>query len=428
MGSEILTAIVEQKGQISTNPQGFSPSTSRPIEQRAGTFSTSPGTSKPIQQSPTPATVSGAGIDFSKPIEQKEGDSFNKAQSRPNDCFIEQKNTKRDDQGQDSPIEQLIFVTNNLRAQTTGNSQMEQRNLTRDIVGAQPIQQDPAATNSIDLTQFDFAELVFPQCNSIKNPVSTNILWRIRDFGFSFDIETLIFKVNGIPVQDTSNFLITAIVGGLQLDFDPPDDFDFGSTVTIILTISDNAVPPNNFFYRCLWDTVEDSRPPIITLVSPECDDTNVDVLEPVVFSVFDSGLGVNQDTIRLSIEGIPVCSGLTFDPFTVVSGSGFTVTWVHPNDPFRFDSSVSVSVEAEDLSVLENSALFVCCFQTEESEVPEFSDFDPLQCATFVDNTTGLCFEVYGNMDGIDISTLEVRIDNKLRKVFVRPRVLRSE
>jgi hypothetical protein len=44
------------------------------------------------------------------------------------------------------------------------------------------------------------------------------------------------------------------------------------------------------------------------------------------------------------------------------------------------------------------------------------------------VDNTTGLTFEVYGASHGVDISTLEVRIDNKLRKVFVRPRILRDD
>ncbi len=428
MGSEILTAVIEQKGQITTNPEGFSPDTSRPIEQLASSFSTS-AFSKPIQQRLTLSTATITGpVEISRPIEQQKGDAFNEAQANPNDCFIEQKDTKRNILGPDSPIEQQIFVTSNLRESTTGLSQMEQRILTRDITGAQPIHQDDQISNTINLTQFDFAELVFPPCNSIKNPVTTNILWRIKDFGFTFDIETLIFSVDGVLVQDSSNFSVTAIVGGLQLDFDPPDPFDFGATVTIIMTISDNAVPANDFFYRCTWQTVGDSRPPVITLLSPECDETNVDVLEPVVFSVFDVGVGVDQDTIRLSIEGIPVCSGLTFDPITTASGDGFTVTWVHPGDPFRFESSVSVSVEATDLSELKNSTLFVCCFQTEESEVPEFSNWDPLQCATFVDNASGLTFEVYGNMDGIDISTLEIRIDNKLRKVFVRPRILRSE
>ena len=66
--------------------------------------------------------------------------------------------------------------------------------------------------------------------------------------------------------------------------------------------------------------------------------------------------------------------------------------------------------------------------FEGRESNVTEFINFDPLECASFVDNTTGLTFEVYGDIDGLDITTLEVRIDNKLRKVFVRPRILRSE
>jgi hypothetical protein len=153
-----------------------------------------------------------------------------------------------------------------------------------------------------------------------------------------------------------------------------------------------------------------------------------VDVLEPIVFSVIDVGDGVDQDSIKFSLEGIPVCSGLEFESITTASGNGFTVTYTHPDDPFRHDSNVSVSVEATDLSPLENTALFVCCFGTEESSVPDFINWDPAQCKTFVDNRTGLSFEVYGNLDGIDISELEVRIDNKLRKVFVRPRILRSE
>jgi len=427
MGSEIVTAVIEQKGGISTNPEGLSPSPSRPIEQIGPTFTTV-APSQPIQQFRTLRTASDGVGSFSRPVQQDEGDSFNRALTRPDDCFIEQKNTKRSDEGPDSPIEQQIFVTSNLRETTIGLSQVEQRDLSRDTVGDEPIEQVVKISSTINLTQFDFAELVFPPCNSVKNPIDTNILWRIRDFGFPFDIETLIFTVQGIPVQDRSSFVITAIPGGIQIDYDPPDNFTFDTLIQITLTIDDNADPVNTFFYRCAWRTVEDSRPPIITLDSPECDSTNVDVREPVVFTVRDIGEGVDQDSIKLSIEGIPVCSGLSFDPITTVSGNGFTVTWEHDDDPFRFESSVSVAIQASDVSPLENAAFFVCCFQTEESEVPDYSNFDPEQCKTFVDNRTGLCFEVYGDMDGIDITTLEVRIDNKLRRVFVRPRVLRSE
>jgi len=428
MGSEIMTTTVQQKGQVKTNPTGLSPSTSRPIEQRTATPSTATP-SQPIQQRSTLKTAVVAGSELSKPVEQRAGDTFNKNSTNPDDCFIEQKNIIRDTNGDDTPIEQQEYVTANLRDNAPAVSRIvEQRILSRDITGAKPIEQVPKKTNTINLTQFDFAELVFPQCGSIKNPVTTNILWRIKDFGFPFDVGSLIFTVNGIPVQDSSNFTVTAIVNGLQLDYDPPDPFDFGSTVTVTLNISDNDAPPNNFFYRCLWDTVEDSRPPVIELLSPECNETGVDVKEPVVFSVFDAGIGVDQESIVFSIEGIPVCSGLDFDPITTSSGSGFTVTWTHDDDPFRFESIVSVAIEASDLSELQNSAFFVCCFSTGESSVPDFINWDPEPCSSFVDNTTGLTFEVYGNIDGIDISTLEVRVDNQLRKVFVRPRVLRSE
>ncbi len=151
-------------------------------------------------------------------------------------------------------------------------------------------------------------------------------------------------------------------------------------------------------------------------------------VLEPITFTVFDIGNGVDIDSIVLTVEGIVACSGLSFDQFTTTSGAGFDVTYDHLDDPFRFGSEVTIGLEASDLTEPPNSTLFICCFSTEESEAPSFIGFDPLQCETFVDNKTNLCFEVYGAAQGVDISTLEVRIDNKLRKVFVRPRLLRDD
>ncbi len=423
MGQDTLTAIVEQRGQVSTNPGGLVPDTSRPIEQLDATPSTA-SPSQPVQQLSAFKTATDGGNELSRPIEQQDADDFNILATNPDDCFIEQKGIlTTDSDGDNTIIQQLEFVT-----AAANTKPIEQFILARNSGTDQPLQQELEETLSIQLTQFDFAELVFPPCNSIKNPVTTNILWRIKDFGFLFDVETLIFIVNGVQVQDTSEFTVTAIVNGLQLDYDPPVNFDFDSTVQILLTISDNAVPPNDFAYNCLWDTVADSRPPVLALISPACDSTAVSVTAPVVFTVFDVGNGVAQESIQLSIEGLPVCNGLTFAPLTTISGNGFTGTWVHTDDPFRFSSSVNVSIEATDLSPLENSSLFICCFQTEESTAPDFVSFDPEPCNTFADNATSLCFEVYGNMDGVDISTLEVRIDNKLRKVFVRPRILRSE
>jgi len=242
------------------------------------------------------------------------------------------------------------------------------------------------------------------------------------------DADTIIFKVEGIEVQDKSEFVVTAFAGGLQLDYNPPADFDFNILVSVFLSIQDTADPPNTFEFLCTWQTVPDVRGPTFSEIGPACTSTDVDVLEPITFTVFDLGNGVDEDSIRLSVEGITVCSGLTFEGFSTTSGTGFDVTYVHPEAPFRHGAEISIALEASDLTEPPNSTLFICCFNTEESEAPAFSGFDPLQCETFVDNRTNLFFEVYGASEGVDVSTLEVRIDNKLRKVFVRPRILRDD
>jgi hypothetical protein len=311
----------------------------------------------------------------------------------------------------------------------TSNKIIEQKgDFNSNVATSRPIEQQVTPENELDIEQFDFIDLVFPACGSIKNPTDTNILWRIRDFSFPLDPETIIFEVESVAVQDTSEFSVTPIVGGLQLDYDPPVDFDFSILVSVYLSIQDTADPVNTIEYFCTWTTVPDVRGPTFSDIGPACDSTDVDILEPITFTVFDVGNGVDPDSITLSVEGINVCSGITLDAFTTPTGSGYTVTYVHPDNPFRHGAEITIALEASDLTDPPNSTLFICCFNTEESEGPQFMGFDPLQCETFVDNTTGLTFEVYGASHGVDISTLEVRIDNKLRKVFVRPKLLRDD
>ena len=437
MGSETVEAVVIQIGRILTNPNAIVPDVSRPIEQIAvDPFIRS---FEPLQQVAVLATAKVGSQEVSNPIQQigsKEFAGGIPAADGADGSIIQQfilssEPDKTQGSTYKGPVEQLKFSTADLVGLSAPkvSKPVQQFILSNTINRSKPVELVANIDNTINITQFDFVDLIFPPCNSTKNAVDTNILWRIKDFGFEFNIETLIFKVNGIPVQDSSNFSITAIVGGLQLDFDPPDDFGFNEEVEVFLIIEDTAEPPNGFIFRCKWTTVPDTRSPIVANVEPECDSTDVNVLAPVEFDILDVGAGVDQTTVRLTIEGVTVCSGVSFDPITVPgSGTGFHVTFEHPDDPFRFESFVTIGIEATDLSPQRNSTLFVCCFQTEQSEIPAFINFDPDPCKSFVDNTTGLTFEVYGVEDGIDISTLEVRVDNALRKVFVRPRVLRSQ
>ncbi len=442
MGSEIIEAITVQKGNVETNPSEITPEVSRPITQTTLDFST---TSQPIQQRYRARTAP-AGHDnlegaYSKPILQRISllfaPDFPDAESAH--C-LEQKNVVTGNHTKSllipkaaTPIQQIEFL---------GDGQPIQQFIisTAGSTLSRPIHQLPTVQNTVQVTQFDFLDLVFPPCFSVKNPVNTNILWRIRDFGLPLDAETLIFTIQGIQVQDRPEFVVTSLANGLQLFYDPPDNFPYNEEVLVSLTIDDTAVPATTFYVACTWQTVPDGRPPFFRNITPACNSTDVDVLAPISFDVLDFGEGVDSSSIRLSVEGITVCSGVVLDAitdedFVTVSGvsvatpvTGYHVVYEHPNDPWRYDSNVTIALEARDISPLQNRALFVCAFDTEESTEPLFINMLPEPCDTFVDNRTGLYFEVYGVEHGIDISTLEVRVDNKLRKVFVRPRILRTE
>lgn len=428
MGSRTIAAMSEHRGNVSVNPEGLIPSTSSPIEQSVNPKSTL-SESIILQRLQLTTAIIGVGDSASKPIQQIPS-LENNTSSEPAEGFIMEQVISESpvDQTYDGIIQQLGFNNQeDFAGEATPARPLEQRITARqtDATGT-PIEQKAKATNSINIEQFDFIELVFPPCNSIKNPVNTNLLWRIRDFGFPFNVDSLIFEVNGVEVQDSSNFSRTDLGTGLELFYNPPEDFQFEQIVTVFVQIEDTASPVNVFSVRCNFTTVPDTRAPIVSNVIP-CGQSNVPVTHAVSFDVIDAGYGVDLSELILSIEGLAVCSGITIDELTLASGTGYHVVWEHTDRPFRYDSNVTVGIEAADLSPRQNRTLYLCSFNTESSNPPYFINFDPEPCSSFIDTATGLRFEVYGNVAGLDISTLEVRVDNNLRTVIVRPRVLRS-
>lgn len=413
MGSQRVVAITSQIGSIKTNPNNLSPDTSRPILQRSNTVVANSTTI--IEQRASIRTAFQGVTEFSRPIEQRTLQRY----ISPNDAILEQRASPTSPSQYVGPVEQFEKVSN--------NSIIEQRGTVK--VFDNPIEQLSARTNNTQITQANIIQLIFPPCFSIKNPVNTNILWRLQDLGFPFDAASLIFIVNGIEVQNRDSFTITPLVNGLEFFYDPPDDFPFNSLIEIFVQIRDTADPPNQFNIRCSWFTVPDTRAPMVVNFIPTCGSSDVGIRQTVSFDVVDIGDGVDPDSIVLSIEGLAVCSGITMSPVTIPgSGTGYHVTWEHFDAPFRFDSNISAAVQASDLAEEPNSVLFVCTFNTEKSKSPEFINFDPAPCESFVDTETGLSFEVYGVEHGVDIATLEVLVDNKARKVYVRPRVLRTQ
>lgn len=380
-----------------------------PIEQK-GSFKTGATTSKPVQQTP----------DLVFPPTDQDFDGT-----------MEQKGLAKTSAAANGPVELLDFDLSDdemihLVDFTQTYKPMEQQD-----PGA-PFPSSPAnppdiADSIITITQNNFVISIFPPCNSTKNPVDTAIVWRILDFGSPYNISSIIFTVDGRVVQDTAEFEAIAITNGIQITYNSAEPYDFDGEITVYLQVEDTDSPVNTIFSKCTWRTVPDTKAPFFQDLTPVCNDTNVDSFASIEFDVIDIGFGVDQSSIKLSVEGLQVCNGIVFTPISVTSGTGFHVAYTHPDDPFRYGSQVTIGIEASDIADPPNSTLFVCCFTIESSIGPTFVNFSPDQCDSFVDPDTGLTFEIYGVEHGVDISTLEVRVDLKLRKVFVRPRLLRS-
>lgn len=424
MGSQLVKALIEQRSKQKTNPNNVSPEVSKPIEQAPFRKQTSV---QRIEQQSVRSPPAVGGNSPSRPVEQVKVTRATGIDPTVIEQVFAASAIGSPSQNASHPIEQKSFTTQIFSGSSTTSTPTEQVKVQRTAIDGGPIEQVAKIQNTITIEQFNFIDLIFPQCFSIRNPVDTNITVRLHDFGFAFNLSTLIFKVEGLEVQDEPTFITTAITNGVQIDYDPPANFDYNATVSIFIQVEDIAPTPNRFVLSCVFFTVPDTVGPVVENFTL-CRTTGVDPRAVVEFDVIDRETGIDPDSIKLSIEGIRVCDGISFSDISTVSGSGFHVQWVHPDAPFRYDSKVTASVEASDNADPPNNLLFVCTFHIRESSPPEFLDIDPAPCSSFVDNTTGLTFELYGVVDGVDISTLEVRVDSQTRKVFVRPRIRRFE
>jgi hypothetical protein len=88
-----------------------------------------------------------------------------------------------------------------------------------------------------------------PAPYSIRNTPFTNIWMRLGTPSIPFNLDTLVFKVNGVEITDRivvattqplvpGQLQIVTFVGGVELYYDPPEDFELNSRVSVSLHVS----------------------------------------------------------------------------------------------------------------------------------------------------------------------------------------------
>ncbi|RLB68321.1 MAG: hypothetical protein DRH08_01315 [Deltaproteobacteria bacterium] len=282
-----------------------------------------------------------------------------------------------------------------------------------------PIDQFPEIEAITTLNQYIFLIFAVPEPFSKKNDPTTGILVRLVGFGvLALVPSTLSFKVNGIEVANLVN--IVPFPGGLELQYDPSEDFLYGSRVTIGISIDDTGLPPNTISTDYYFDIIEDFRRPTVSQLFPP-DQSAQNEPDTVVFAVIeDAETGIDESSIELYVEGRLVPHTLSYP------SEGLVKVLYSPSCNFPYESEITASIVALDNSG--NRLIETWTFYVQQSPGVLFIDTVPANCQVLVPVETELCSEVFGLEEGVHIGSLIFDINGQTVRYVLKPKVYRKE
>ena len=281
------------------------------------------------------------------------------------------------------------------------------------------LEQRGAIIDTVTVTQYNFLTLAIPRPYSKKNDTATNILVRIIGFGsIPLNASTLVFKVNGFDV--TSSVVVTSFSGGLQLEYNPPVNFEYNSVVSIYISVQDTDSPPRTVYTAYTFDIVDDYKSPVIYEVYPADNSSNNLPLTEVYARIKDLETGIDTSSIEMFVAGKSV-------PTTVsIPQEGHVKVVYTPTYPLPYSSEVYAQVKVKDTRG--NESLLGWNFTIQNSAGVLFTNMNPEQCYPLVPIDSSICTEVFGLKDGINIKTFEALVQDKPVTFVLKSKVYRAE
>lgn len=273
----------------------------------------------------------------------------------------------------------------------------------------------------VTLDQFIFVEDAIPKFWSIKNPRETDIWIRLRPFAYSLNSATAKMFVREIwwggdtGYVDVSSQLTKQSfdagggVLGLELTYNPAQDFHHNSIVYVFIEVYDTAPSPNRVTTSYWFEVVPDYKAPYLENLNPSREQSNVGVDTDIYFEIKDDGAGVDIDTLEVFINSRIVT------PTTIikVSDSHYKVTY-SPTTDFFFDKRITVGVIVDDLTEYDNYLNDRYAFYTPESDDILFTALEPGMCKRGLSRFQDVSFLALGIGSGIDRNTLRLQIREK--------------
>jgi hypothetical protein len=321
----------------------------------------------------------------------------------------------------ESPVKQLLTVT--------GDTPLSQTYVSRHVSSGH--------TTSVTMAQFRFVEDAVPAFWSEKNNIGTNIWIRLRPYAYSLNPSTLVFKVKETSYAgDTgyidvtgsctvTNFDAGGGLMGIDILYNPSQDFHYGAMVFVSIVVYDNAPFPNIIKTDYWFKIIQDYKGPYIENESPSREAEDIPVDTSISFDIKDIGVGVDINTLVLYVNNKKIFNAVTSE----ISG-GYHVSYT-PTENFSYGDTVEIIVNARDASGYANRMYDMWRFYIVGSTGPwiDMDSFYPRNCTRGVPRkwTGGISFNVYGiDNTGIDPNSIVVHIGGKQRDVTITPIIYR--
>lgn len=273
------------------------------------------------------------------------------------------------------------------------------------------------------LDQFIFVEDAIPKFWSVKNPIDTNIWIRLRPYAYSLSPTTAKMFVREVwwggdtGYVDVSGQLTKQTfdagggVLGLELTYNPAQDFHYNSIVYVVIEVYDIAPSPNRITTSYWFEVIPDYKAPYLENLSPSREQDNVNVDTDIYFEIKDDGAGVDIDTLELYVNSRIVSP--TNIVIVKVSDNHYKVTYTPPTN-FFFDKRVTVGVIVDDLTEYDNYLNDRYAFYTPESDNILFTEFLPGACKRGLPRFQDVSFLALGIGSGVDRDTLRLQVREK--------------
>jgi hypothetical protein len=275
----------------------------------------------------------------------------------------------------------------------------------------------------VNLDQFIFVEDAVPSFWSEKNPIITNIWLRLRPFAFSLDYNSLRMWVREVSYISDSGYyeitdeleVITFDAGGgilgLEIFYDPPEDFLHGSLVYVRIEVYDEAYIPNFIFTEYWFKIIPDYKSPYILNMSPDMDEINVPVDTNIYLEIKDDGSGIDIDTLELLINS----RRMSPDYLTIeeVSRYYYKITY-NPPENLYFNKDYKISVKVSDTSDKRNALNTSYYFSTSDSSGVQIVDPNPGVCKRGMTRFNDVSVIALSDGNGVDVNSIRMQVYNK--------------